>query len=313
MSFSPLAVEQKSMTINPYKPLNRTIRIILENAKRNDEKLKKMGFDTYYFTFYSPVPKEFYRDYNVYVQPEREIYIKEIKNKAEKNLYRSLDEFMENIRRIAENARLYHTQGEKKVTRIPELAQGLVEYMQQKVDKAIQEDPKLENHRNPLAVAFLRLDALSKKVTNDVKGSTSLRNIIEETFGDLFESVIICRDDKNDTSLLADIAWRWSPTSICGSFDVVFHHVYDREPGQVVVAEIQSVKFDGGQCEPIESIPVTDLIENMEVLDGTKWWCESFSQLPLNDDDKRLLNDMRELVKNPEFRKSLQDTRHVCA
>jgi hypothetical protein len=115
----------------------------LDKARKEAEPLKKAGYDTYFFTFFSPIPKGFYLDYNVYVPKDREIYIQTIKGKAAKNRYRSMDEFMDDIRRISENARLYHTQGEKRVAHIPELGEGLVRYMQEEVDKALEAYPEL--------------------------------------------------------------------------------------------------------------------------------------------------------------------------
>ena len=134
---------KKSKSLNPYVPLNKVIKGFLEKARVEGEKFKKMGYDTYYFTFYSPVPKGYYLDYNVYVPKEQEICLQTIKGKADKNKYRSLDEFMENIRRIAENARLYHTQGEKRVAHVPELGEGLVNFMQEEVDKVLKAHPEL--------------------------------------------------------------------------------------------------------------------------------------------------------------------------
>ena len=138
-----LAPAKKPKSVNPYAPLNKTILGFLDKAKREAEPLKKVGYDTYYYTFYSPVPKAFYLDYNVYVPKEREIYIQTIRGKASKNKYRSMAEFMEDVRRIQENARLYHTQGEKRVAHIPELGEGLVKFMQEEVDSALEANPEL--------------------------------------------------------------------------------------------------------------------------------------------------------------------------
>jgi len=130
---------------NPYTPLNKTVTGFLDKARKEAEPLKRAGYDTYFFTFFNPIPKGFYLDYNEYVPKDREIYIMTIRGKAAKSRYRSMDEFMDDIRQISENARLYHTQGEKRMAHIPELAEGLVRYMQEEVDKALEAFPDLAN------------------------------------------------------------------------------------------------------------------------------------------------------------------------
>ena len=54
----------------------------LDKAKREAEPFRKKGWDTYYYTFYSPVPKGHYLDYNVYVPVDREIYLQTIRGKG---------------------------------------------------------------------------------------------------------------------------------------------------------------------------------------------------------------------------------------
>ena len=63
--------------------------------------------------------------------------------RAAKYKYRSMDEFMDDVRRISENARLYHTQGEKRVAHVPELGVGLVKFMQDEVENALKANPEL--------------------------------------------------------------------------------------------------------------------------------------------------------------------------
>lgn len=166
------APPKKPKSVNPYAPLNKTITAFLDKAKREAEPFRKKGWDTYYYTFYSPVPKGHYLDYNVYVPVDREIYLQTIRGKAAKYKYRSMDEFMDDVRRISENARLYHTQGEKRVAHVPELGVGLVKFMQDEVENALKANPELASPEAsvPLPPIPLYMPAASGAVQGGVPG-----------------------------------------------------------------------------------------------------------------------------------------------
>ena len=124
--------------------LNTAILQCLNQAKKDAEAYKKQGSDTYYYTFYSSIPKSYYTDYNDFVPREKEIYLENVDKKAKKQKYQSVEEFIRDIEQIAENAEAYHTHGSKRVAHIPQLALGLLEYMKSAIMSRLPQGGKPE-------------------------------------------------------------------------------------------------------------------------------------------------------------------------
>lgn len=133
----------KKMTPSPYAPVNRAILEILERARTDGDPLARRGYSTYYFSFFFlPSTKEF-PDYNLVIPKDKEMCLLTVKRKATVKKYRSLQEFIEDIHQIANNAKMYHSTGDHRISHYPDLAQGLIQYMTKQVEDAIHDNPNL--------------------------------------------------------------------------------------------------------------------------------------------------------------------------
>ena len=144
---------------------------------------------------------------------------------------------------------------------------------------------------SPLAIALLRLDALSDMVTRHkrVKGCTSLRNAIEKIFDEQLKNLDI---DPVENSLYATIVFQ------DGSMTVMYEKGDD-------VLQLINVAYNGGRCESVCCTPVPEFIENLEVLSESDWFSDGNNGVPLDEAGKKLLHEMRRLARSPEFRDEL--------